>query len=675
MEFIESLWDPSRFEFSSYDYCYNLDNALSKNDNMFFLWEVEKPKISVGRETWDAVIIAKKYLAIDLDIRNDYVKSIAEWEWKIWKKLSKEEHKKYMDKHGNEITDNDIKELWTQIKNDIQDVEYFNEWSYFVFTGNWLHIYYIWDYIENIDIELYKAGQERIYENFNKIFENKYWKEIYISADPSTANIARILRLPWTKNWKDKNNPKTVEIIFEQKSHSRFLKLINDLWKKHIIEKERREWIIIKTEKKMRKIRSEWMKITTQDIVDLIWTKDIYEVLDYCWISYSHNRIYSWSILTNWWRIKRDENYVVNFNESADRPDWWPYSFVMKHLWYDTGKTINWFCERYSDVKDLVEKEDKQYKESKKEKNIDRHQPIDVDTEYFRHITTGEKLDTSLSDLMSTDPKKIIKRWREERDNFLWWIYWWKLYVVGAESWTWKTTFVNNVVRNVATQWWKIIRYSLEDKMTDQWKEEIYDELNRRRVRNWKKWYDRVKFYNWEYNSDEEFRRECKDTVERLKKYNIVELERKRQVRIEDLVALMEEACKNWANMFTIDHLHYFDMSWDERHDLQIQNTMQCINDIAWKYNVAVFIVAHYRNNTHKEVPHPSQFKDGAAIKQVANIVIQLVSLWEWISAFHITKLRRRQKWDREFRCEFNYSTWQLDFKKTESQKNAESIF
>lgn len=54
---------------------------------------------------------------------------------------------------------------------------------------------------------------------------------------------------------------------------------------------------------------------------------------------------------------------------------------------------------------------------------------------------------------------------------------------------------------------------------------------------------------------------------------------------------------------------------------------MHDINELARKHNIAIFLVAHYKNNTGEKYytrPDPSYFKDAAAIKQVANYVIQI---------------------------------------------------
>ena len=86
-----------------------------------------------------------------------------------------------------------------------------------------------------------------------------------------------------------------------------------------------------------------------------------------------------------------------------------------------------------------------------------------------------------------------------------------------------------------------------------------------------------------------------------LMKENIIELDKLKQVNIDELVQLMEEECNKGTKLFAIDHLHYFEFDGNgDRLDLQIQNVMHRINEIARKRNVAILLVAHYRNNVPK---------------------------------------------------------------------------
>ena len=56
------------------------------------------------------------------------------------------------------------------------------------------------------------------------------------------------------------------------------------------------------------------------------------------------------------------------------------------------------------------------------------------------------------------------------------------MYVVGAETGTGKSTFINQVCKNATRQGWKVVKYSLEDRMEDAAKEELWVECNRLRA-------------------------------------------------------------------------------------------------------------------------------------------------------------------------------------------------
>jgi hypothetical protein len=81
------------------------------------------------------------------------------------------------------------------------------------------------------------------------------------------------------------------------------------------------------------------------------------------------------------------------------------------------------------------------------------------------------------------------------------------------------------------------------------------------------------------------------------KNANIIELDKQKEVTIDDLVELMEEECDKGTRAFIIDHLHYFKYENDNmRMDLQIAGAMKAINEIARKRDVAVFLIAHYNS-------------------------------------------------------------------------------
>jgi predicted ATP-dependent serine protease len=81
-----------------------------------------------------------------------------------------------------------------------------------------------------------------------------------------------------------------------------------------------------------------------------------------------------------------------------------------------------------------------------------------------------------------------------------------------------------------------------------------------------------------------------------VEKNNLIELDKQKSVNIDELLRLMEEECDRGTKLFAIDHLHYFEMlDSKERHDIQIQNVMHKLNEIARNKNISIILVAHYR--------------------------------------------------------------------------------
>lgn len=268
----------------------------------------------------------------------------------------------------------------------------------------------------------------------------------------------------------------------------------------------------------------------------------------------------------------------------------------------------------------------------------------------FKHISYKDKMDMSLDELIWTDPKNIIKFWWKLWDEKLWWIYWWKIYAIWWESWIGKSTFVNQLSNKLSKQWVKVTKYSLEDRMQDIGKEDLFVYTNRVRYKMQQPLWNFVDFMNneyfhenWKYynESNIQYLLKAKEILE-IDNKNIVELDKFKQVTIEDMVKLMEEEAKAWTKVFIIDHLHYFKRSGEQRTDLEIETIMHDINEVCRNYNVAVFLLAHYRKLNNWE-PTNDAFKDASAIKQVANIIIHISRDWD-LTKFTFGKIRWKIK-------------------------------
>lgn len=209
--------------------------------------------------------------------------------------------------------------------------------------------------------------------------------------------------------------------------------------------------------------------------------------------------------------------------------------------------------------------------------------------------------------------------------------------------------------------------------MEDIAKEEIYYLANRHRYKAWKPMYSRPDFlcnkYYEDPNKREEFTHYINLAINDLKKLNIVELDKKKTVTIDDMVRLIEEEASKWTKLVVIDHLHYFAWSSRDRKDIQITNAMHDINEVARKQNIAIILVAHYKKNVDVySDPDLSMFKDWSAIVQVSNVVIQLErDFKENKTKFHFTKLRWPIK-PEVLETTFNLKTFEYDFKKSSEQ-------
>lgn len=295
------------------------------------------------------------------------------------------------------------------------------------------------------------------------------------------------------------------------------------------------------------------------------------------------------------------------------------------------------------------------------------------------HISYKEKMQRGARELLDTDPNQVMKYGWKNRDDKLWGIFWWELIVVWWESGVGKSSFINQICTNVSNQWFRVVKYSLENRLEAAAKEEIFYTINRIRRRSWRDPYIRWPFICNEYSSkgkryDKDYDVLLKEAFNQLSNVPIIELDKDRWVTIEDMVKLMEEEIKNWTKLFVIDHLHYFIFEESDRLDLQIKNVMHDLNELARKHNVAIILVAHYRNSTGWErwkwmVPNPGYFRDSSSLKQVAHKIIQIVrdedenDCDKEITIFYFTKFRwpiQNIKFEATFDIDyFEYNFWE----------------
>jgi molybdopterin-guanine dinucleotide biosynthesis protein len=155
----------------------------NQDKNIYFLANVDK-ECGTKRAS-DSDIKLKRYFALDLDLA----------------------------KHG--YTKDQIVEFGENLN--LMDLpDGYGEFSFVVFTGNGLHIYYIGDPVA-ISKQDYSDGIKALHKRANEFF--------LIKPDSACSNIGRILRLPETTNQK---NGERVRILYSHQRKSSFVARLRD---------------------------------------------------------------------------------------------------------------------------------------------------------------------------------------------------------------------------------------------------------------------------------------------------------------------------------------------------------------------------------------------------------------------------------------------------------------
>lgn len=284
----------------------------------------------------------------------------------------------------------------------------------------------------------------------------------------------------------------------------------------------------------------------------------------------------------------------------------------------------------------------------------------------FQHIDYIEWLDLWYKELRQRTKASVISYWFEKFDELLWYILPWQLIVIWWTTWVWKSTIVNQIANNVARQWFKVARYSLEDRLEENRINELYYQLVSIRKDNWDSYPNHSEFeanlfteekYHW-------ILVDLEKAYRNLWNFNkwIIDLAHKKMVWIQELENLFKDVVINqWVKLFIIDHLHYVKFEKNQRHDLAIEEFMHQLNDLLRRYKVSCILVSHYRKGTKdrdnkEQDPDNDSFKDGAAIAQVANKVIHIArdnteteewieQNWWWRTIRYIVTKNRWKSW------------------------------
>lgn len=295
-------------------------------ENIYFCWGL---KTKMTKRCDDSDIGAKRYVAIDIDIRNDYFL-----------------------KTGEVISQEKLREIIEQIRVKIDESDH-GGYCAIIDSWNWVHFYWTWE--EKIyETEEYANGVKQM-----QLFINSSLWELGFLCDPACVNLSRIMRLPWTLNPRKKNTkniqydlwPVEAEILFFEERNS---EVFDALWLYALLYKEQHE----KEKEEKKTIKQEIKKVYTK--WDDIW-KEINS------IPVQNLAEYVWGV-----RVGQDDGEIITLKEEkknmgayvykpynivynqwsslvkTDRTTFTPFEIIcFEVMGWDQKATIEWFKDKY----------------------------------------------------------------------------------------------------------------------------------------------------------------------------------------------------------------------------------------------------------------------------------------------------------------------------------------
>lgn len=298
--------------------------------NMYFCWWVAK------KTEWrckDDDILLKNYFGLDIDIRKD-IKEIT------WEVISDNQMYWYIDEIQKRL---DVSDYW--------------DYEYVLVSGNWVHIYYIWD-PKKIGKDIYKAWVKRICRDIDDLI-----KDLWLKTDKATTNISSLFRCPATVNyWRQEKYWLDMWACFIYDVKDKLWETFNKLdaiWIQVLSEREQmiedRKLMLEKEAKKRKK------DFEGKDMFEFIKTIPAHELfsrhtwlaLAKDWRNFISNK--DWQYI--WCFYSEDSNRIVNMwthHLKSDEDSYSTFDYVMREiLGLDNckdsiKKTLEWFNKEYS---------------------------------------------------------------------------------------------------------------------------------------------------------------------------------------------------------------------------------------------------------------------------------------------------------------------------------------
>lgn len=546
----ELAWT-QKVEFSNFMDATTFENAIGK-ESMYFLWWV----VDKGKRNKDEDIKKKCYFYVDIDIRSVKYQST-----------------------GKVISD---QELFDEIDKIIEALTVWNLSSmrYVVFTGNGIHLYFVWTERE-FDPRVFANGVQYVYEIIDFALQ-----ELWYTCDTACKNIARIARLPWSINRRLKTavnkETKEKEIIWDLEPIECKILYINPEIDKTIFDslesyaKEQRNEIAEAQQIKTYEAPKSdiWAEINKIDIVPIVcnrmWLKVKNQNKDTITL-YDEKRAI-------WAYIYKPYNILKRTGTTRlDRETYTVYEFVLFEICNnDTRATKERFEKHYNVVFDKYEKK---YLEA----NIKIPTKKYFEWEWYRY-----------PDQLFDDDFEILRSG--------------ELCLIASPTNSWKSTFAQGIVaRNKDKH--KCLYINLEFDLERWWEDA------RKRSKGMKvkiKWTKIDPYTDYEEAEMKNYIAKCRSKMEIL--------DMSQGTTLEEIIAKIQEHLEKWYSLFVIDTFS----SIEKADEYDKQNLIiRKLHDIC-KVTGAVILAVHHFNKDGKKISGSQKLSD------LANVVVTLQMEQAW---------------------------------------------
>lgn len=522
----------------------DLDKFISENQdkNLFFLAGVN-PDVGMARAKNNDVK-QRRYIVLDFDIRSDM-------------------------KEIGEITNEEIKAEGFRIGKELSRHDALKDWSYLIFTGNGIHVYYIGN--PTLCDDFFIEGVQKIY--------NKVEKLVGFAPDSACKNSARILRMP--NSYNNKKDKKKVEVLVEQERVSDLLDKVRDIGEQSITK--------AKQDAQLKNI-----KFSLQS------DSSVYEAINQIPIGQLVAKHFGWTFDgRNFYEngkqkskacyVPSKENFVVHGGTdhfSNKNAGYTPFCFIQEVLGLDVKDVFAWFKENFQEIADVDEKARKKFKEE--------------NVVVLEEKTSNDK--NSFTWGLEDIDEKILTPKRG------------KFYIMVSDENQGKSTFCFFMARqNYRKYGHKVVYFNLE-----QTKEEVIDNMAIQYVSP-----THIEFRDEKYKQNPLYHKRKKELEDQD---DIVFLGSSAE-KLTD-IAFIEEtiARQDKIDFLLLDNLTCITVDGKDRNE-QIKQISLKIIQMAKKLNIPIILVHHYKKLQTKikgNFRDVHEMEGAGALKNLANTVIQV---------------------------------------------------